>query len=314
MNCSRQRQKNIVKNIKFTQYKETLMRLAAIDIGSNAARLLIGEMRQSHSRPQLTKLNLIRIPLRLGFDVFSKGKIGREKRLMMLHMMAAFKSLLELYQVKAVRAYATSAMRNAANSDEIIRKIKQKTGIAIEIISGGKEAYLLSQNHAAENIDKKKVYLYVNVGGGSTELNLFAKSKAQLELSFEIGTIRLLKNKVKQSQWDDLKSELNWLVKKNLPIAIIGTGGNINKVFSLSKLPDGEPLTYKMLKSFHHKLSLLTKTERIKEFKLSEDRADVIVPALEIYLKIMQWGKVNFMYVPKIGLVDGMIYSLYNEL
>ncbi len=290
------------------------MRLAAIDIGSNAARLLIVEVKQKRSRPEFKKLILLRIPLRLGFDVFTKGNIGHEKRIMILHMMRAFRALLDLYKVDAVKAYATSAMRDASNSDSIVNEIKKKTAIKIEIISGGKEADLLYQSHAAEKIDKNNTYLYVNVGGGSTELNLFTKGKATRELSFEIGAIRILKNAVKQTQWDDLKSELKEVIKKNSPKAIIGTGGNINKIFSLSKLKDGKPLTYHMLKSYYHKLSRLTTAERIKQFKLSDDRADVVVPALEIYLSVMQWSKVNIMYVPNVGLVDGIIYSLYSAL
>jgi len=290
------------------------MRLAAIDIGSNAARLLIVEVKQKSSRPEFKKLNLVRIPLRLGFDVFTKGNISREKRAMILHMMHAFRALLDLYKVDAVKAYATSAMRNASNSDSIVNEIKKKTAIKIEIITGGKEADLLYQIHAAEKIDKNNTYLYVNVGGGSTELSLFAKGKAPRELSFEIGTIRILKNAVKQTQWDDLKSELKELIKRNSPTAIIGTGGNINKIFSLSKLKDGKPLTYNILQSYYRKLSHLTTAERIKQFKLSDDRADVVVPALDIYLSVMQWSKVNVMYVPKVGLVDGIIYSLYTAL
>jgi exopolyphosphatase/guanosine-5'-triphosphate,3'-diphosphate pyrophosphatase len=290
------------------------MRLAAIDIGSNAARLLIVEVKLKRSRPEFNKLNLVRIPLRLGFDVFTNGTISPEKCSMILHMMRAFSALLDLYKVDAVKAYATSAMRNAINSDSIVNEIEQKTGLKIEIITGGKEADLLYQSHAAEKIDKNNTYLYANVGGGSTELTLIAKGKAQQELSFEIGTIRILKNAVKQSQWDECKRELKDMIRKNPPIAIIGTGGNINKIFSLSKLKDGKPLTYDAIQSYYRKLSLLTTAERIKKFKLSEDRADVIVPALDIYLSIMQWSKVNNMYVPKVGLVDGIINSLYHEL
>jgi len=290
------------------------MRLAAIDIGSNAARLLIVEVKQKSSRTEFKKLNLVRIPLRLGFDVFTKGNIGREKRTMILHMMRAFRALLDLYKVDAVKAYATSAMRNASNSDSIVNEIKKKTAIKIEIITGGKEADLLYQIHAAEKIDKNNTYLYVNVGGGSTELSLFTKGKEPRELSFEIGTIRILKNTVKQTQWDDLKSELKELIKINSPTAIIGTGGNINKIFSLSKLKDGNPLTYNVLQSYYLKLSQLTIAERIQQFKLSDDRADVVVPALDIYLSVMKWSKVNVMYVPKVGLVDGIIYSLYTAL
>lgn len=290
------------------------MRLCAIDIGSNAARLFIVEVKHSHSGPEFLKLNLVRIPLRLGFDVFTRGSISREKRTMILHMMRSFRALIDLYKVDAIKAYATSAMRNAKNSDTIIHEIKQKTGIKVEIITGRKEADLLYQIHAAEKINKKKSYLYVNVGGGSTELSLLAKGKSPQDLSFEIGTIRLLKNGVKGSQWDELKSELKTLTKTNPPDAIIGTGGNINKIFSLSKIKDGKPISYNALKSYYRVMSKLTTAERMQKFKLNYDRADVVVPALEIYLSVMQWSKVKTMYVPKVGLVDGMIFSLYTEL
>ena len=226
------------------------MRLAAIDIGSNAARLLIVEVIKKGSKPEFNKLILLRIPLRLGFDVFTIGKIGRDKRIMMKNMMRAFSALHDLYKVDEIKAYATSAMRNAKNSNSIIKKIKQKTGIKIEIISGGKEANLLYQSHAAEKIDRNNTYLYVNVGGGSTELTVFAKGKPQHELSFEIGTIRILNNAVKPAQWDNIQSKIQEIVKLYAPTAIIGTGGNINKVFSMSKLKDGSPLTLRTLKSY----------------------------------------------------------------
>ncbi len=287
------------------------MRLAAIDIGSNAARLLIVEVKKHGKRPEFTELNLIRIPLRLGFDVFEHGSISRERREMMMHMMRAFSALLKLYKVDAVHAYASSAMRNASNSNDIIRDIKKNTGIGIEIISGSREAELLYQSHAAEKINKNETYLYVNVGGGSTELNLFVHGKPKKELSFEIGTIRVLKNSVPQARWDELKRELKSIAKKFPPTAIIGSGGNINKVFSLSKLKDGEPLSLVTLQSYHRKLKRLSPGERVRQYGLKIDRADVIVPALSIYQSIMQWVDVETMFVPKIGLVDGIIYDLY---
>jgi len=290
------------------------MRLSAIDIGSNAARLLIVEVIMKRSKSEFIKLNMLRIPLRLGFDVFSKGKIGREKRVMMLNMMRAFRALNDLYKVDAVKACATSAMRNADNSDSIIKEIKKETGIKIEVITGGKEANLLYQSHAAEKIDKNKTYLYVNVGGGSTELTVFAKGKPQHELSFEIGTIRILNNDIKESLWDNMKNEIKEIANKYSISAIIGTGGNINKVFSISKLKDNSPMTMHVLQSYYRKLSLLTTVERMKQFKLTQDRADVIVPALNIYLSVMQWSKVHTMYVPRVGLVDGIINALYNDL
>lgn len=288
------------------------MRLAAIDIGSNAARILIVEVRGTRVHPQFIKLNLVRIPLRLGFDVFEHGKIGPRKRRMLLHMMNAFKELIQLYEVDAVTAYATSAMRNAKNNISIVREIKKNTGIKIKIINGTKEADLLFNIHAAEKIDKKKTYLYVNVGGGSTELSVYDNGKEQTKHSVEIGTVRLLKNKVKESQWTELKSALTDYADKYHVQAIIGSGGNINKVFSLSGTKPDQPISFSTLNKFYKKLSRLTTAQRIQQFNLREDRADVIVPALEIYMAVMKWSKAKLMYVPKVGLVDGIIFELYS--
>jgi exopolyphosphatase/guanosine-5'-triphosphate,3'-diphosphate pyrophosphatase len=291
------------------------MRLAAIDIGSNAARLLITEVIQDNGKPQFNKLNLVRVPLRLGFDVFEQKKISEEKEEMILNTMRSYKYLLEAYGVKNLKAAATSAMRDADNSQAIIDRVRNETGIEIEIISGDYEASLIYENHVAENMDKLHAYLYIDVGGGSTELTFFADGKLIFKESFNIGTIRLLKKQVSEQKWDEMKE----FIKKNLKghdndVIAIGSGGNINKVFSLSKRKEGKPLTLELLKDYHKELGNFSLHDRIRVYRMKEDRADVIVPALLIYINVMRWANAEEIYVPKIGLADGLVQHLYDEL
>ncbi len=291
------------------------MRLAAIDIGSNAARLLISEaITEKDGKVRFNKLNLVRVPLRLGFDVFEKGEISKEKRGMVLQTMKAYSHLINAYGVKQVIVCATSAMRDASNSADIIRKVKLETGLEIEIISGELEASLIYENHIAENMDTDHSYLYIDVGGGSTELTFFADGKLISKESFNIGTIRLLKNMVTEAQWDSMKETIKQKIKGYKKIVAIGTGGNINKIFSLSKKKDGRPLTLDLLKDYYKELSSYNLADRIRLYALREDRADVIVPALLIYLNVMRWADAEEIYVPKIGLADGLIHHLYEEL
>ena len=291
------------------------MRLAAIDIGSNAARLLISEaITEKDGKVRFNKLNLVRVPLRLGFDVFEKGEISKEKRGMVLQTMKAYSHLINAYGVKQVIVCATSAMRDASNSADIIRKVKLETGLEIEIISGELEASLIYENHIAENMDTDHSYLYIDVGGGSTELTFFADGKLISKESFNIGTIRLLKNMVTEVQWDSMKETIKQKTKGYKKIVAIGTGGNINKIFSLSKKKDGRPLTLDLLKDYYKELSSYNLADRIRLYALREDRADVIVPALLIYLNVMRWADAEEIYVPKIGLADGLIHHLYEEL
>jgi exopolyphosphatase/guanosine-5'-triphosphate,3'-diphosphate pyrophosphatase len=291
------------------------MRLAAIDIGSNAARLLISEaIPEKDGTVRFNKLNLVRVPLRLGFDVFEKGEISKEKRGMVLQTMKAYSHLINAYGVKQVIVCATSAMRDASNSADIIRKVKLETGLEIEIISGELEASLIYENHIAENMDTEHSYLYIDVGGGSTELTFFADGKLISKESFNIGTIRLLKNTVTEAQWDAMKETIKLKTKGYKKIVAIGTGGNINKIFSLSKKKDGRPLTLDLLKDYYKELSSYNLADRIRLYDLREDRADVIVPALLIYLNVMRWADAEEIYVPKIGLADGLIHHLYEEL
>jgi len=291
------------------------VRLAAIDIGSNAARLLIADViHDKDGYTQFNKLNLVRVPLRLGFDVFENGEISKHKRGMILQTMKAYGHLMKVYDVQYIKACATSAMRDAVNSEDIIRKVKLEAGIEIKIISGDEEAAFIYENHIAENLDKEHSYLYIDVGGGSTELTFFADGKLRYKESFNIGTIRLLKGQVEESTWDEMKDHLKNNTKSSLPMIAIGSGGNINKVFSISKKKEGKPLSLELLKDYYKELSGFTLDERIRIYKMREDRADVIVPALQIYINVMRWSDMDEIYVPKIGLADGLIQSLYQEV
>ena len=254
------------------------------------------------------------MPLRLGFDVFDNGEISKPKRGMILQTMKAYGHLMKAYEVQFIKACATSAMRDAANSEDIIRKVKLETGIEIKVISGDEEASIIYENHIAENLDKAHSYLYIDVGGGSTELTFFAEGKLKYKESFNIGTIRLLKGQVEERSWDEMKEHLKRNTKSSLPMIAIGSGGNINKIFSISKKKEGKPLPLDLLKDYYKELSAVTLEERIRVYKLREDRADVIVPALQIYINVMRWADMEEIYVPKIGLADGLIQSLYEEV
>ena len=291
------------------------MRIAAIDIGSNAARLLINEVTETKKgKPEFTKLNLLRIPLRLGIDVFTKGEIGEERKTMVLDSMRIFSDLMKIYKVEHFRACATSAMRDAKNGPEIIKEVKKNSGINIEIISGDEEASLVFENHIAEGLDKNFAYLYIDVGGGSTELNFFENGKKKYEKSFNIGTIRLLNGLVKDDQWKEMKEEIRKNINSNHPILAIGSGGNINKIFSMSKTKDGKPMSTAFLKKYYKEMNGLTVAERMTQFNLREDRADVLVPALEIYNNIMSWSDIDKIFVPKISVADGLIHHIYDGL
>ncbi|HEY9260296.1 exopolyphosphatase [Chitinophaga sp.] len=291
------------------------MKLAAIDIGSNAARLLISEASpNSAGVMDFTKLNLVRVPLRLGFDVFNNNVISGKKANHLIDTIKAYKLLLDVYEVKYLKACATSAMRDATNGAVILQEVKAQTGIDIKIISGQEEAAFIYENHVAENMDKTKSYLYIDVGGGSTEITLFGGGKQIFKESFNIGTIRLLQQQVTEAQWQVLKDFLKQQLKAVGPVIAIGSGGNINKIFSLSKRKEGKPLSLDTLKDYYKELSSFTVEERIHLYNLREDRADVIVPALQIYVNIMRWADTLEIYVPKIGLADGLIHALYEEI
>lgn len=291
------------------------MRLAAIDIGSNAARLLITEvLTDEKNNPVFNKLNLIRVPLRLGFEVFENGFISKQKIGMFLQTMKAFKHLINAYDVKHVKACATSAMRDAKNAQDIIRKVKLETDIAIEVISGDMEAGLVFENHIAETLDNDHSYMYIDVGGGSTELSFFSNGVLTFKESFNIGTIRLLQGQVNEKTWEVMKEIIKTVTKGQKEVVAIGSGGNINKIFSMSKRKEGKPLTLDLLKDYHRELSSVNLEDRMRLYNLRADRADVIIPALQIYTNAMRWAGANEMYVPKIGLADGLIQHMWEEL
>jgi len=291
------------------------MKLAAIDIGSNAARLLISEASpNSQGRMDFTKVNLVRVPLRLGLDVFSEGAISEKRADHLLNTIKAYKLLLEVYEVKYLKACATSAMRDASNTAEILQNVRQHTGIDIKVISGQEEASFLYESHIAENLDKTRSYMYIDVGGGSTEVTIFSNSSLKYKESFNIGTIRLMQNQVRDDQWQYMKDTIKARLRGVNNITAIGSGGNINKIFSLSKRKEGKPLTLDVLKDYYKEFNSFTVEERIHLYNLREDRADVIVPALQIYINIMRWADAEEIFVPKIGLADGLIQSLYAEI
>jgi exopolyphosphatase/guanosine-5'-triphosphate,3'-diphosphate pyrophosphatase len=291
------------------------LRLAAIDIGSNAARLLISDVIIGpQGNPEFIKAALVRAPLRLGFEVFDKGEIPPAKVEKVIKTMKSYKLLLDVYEVKHVKACATSAMRDATNGAEIIRKVKTETGIEIKIISGQEEASLIYENHIAENMTKEESYLYIDVGGGSTELTFFTDGKLVFKESFNIGTIRLLKNQVSEAMWDEMKEFIKQKTKGYHHVTAIGSGGNINKIFSLSKRKEGKPLQLDLLRDYFKEFSNLSVNQRMTLYHLREDRADVIVPALLIYINVMRWADSEEIYIPKIGLADGLIHTLYEEV
>lgn len=294
------------------------MKLGAIDIGSNAMRLLISEVVDAPGGGHdFVKQALVRVPIRLGFDVFETGSISEQRADKLIKSVQAYKLLLQVYEVEHIKACATSAMRDAANGPKLMQQVKEATGIDIEIITGQQEAAFIYENHAAENMNVNESYLYIDVGGGSTELTFFSNGKLVAKDSFNIGTIRLLKDQVDEKGWNAMKQFIRTKIvgyNKIAKVAAIGSGGNINKVFSLSKRKEGKPLTLEMLRNYYKEFSSMNLEQRMSLYKLREDRADVIVPALLIYINVMRWAEADEIYVPKIGLADGLIQILYNEI
>ena len=291
------------------------MKLAAIDIGSNAARLLIDEViHLPNGKPEFVKMTLVRVPLRLGFDVFEIGRISEQKADKLIKTIASYKLLLDVYDIDHLITAATSAMRDAVNAKEILERVKGETGIDIQVITGDQEATYIYENHVAENMNVNESYLYIDVGGGSTELTFFSDGKMIFKRSFDIGTIRLLKNQVPESAWNEMKNFILEKTKGLHHITCIGSGGNINKVFSLSKRKEGKPLTLELLRGYYKEFSALSLKQRMSLYKLREDRADVIVHALLIYINVMRWAEAEEIFVPKIGLADGLIHNLYDKV
>ena len=287
---------------------------AAVDIGSNAIRLLITTVIEKEGFPtQFKKTSLVRLPIRLGADVFLKGNIssGNYKRL--LDAMQAYSLIIKTHNVVAFRACATSAMREAKNGLEIVSKLKAATGIDIQIIDGNDEAAIIASTDLKQLISDNKVFLYVDVGGGSTEFTVFANGKNIASHSFKLGTVRIINGMVEDTMWEQAQQWVTQHTKAYSKINVIGSGGNINSIYRFSEKKVGQPLSYLFMSNFYEKVKQYDYNQRVFELKMNPDRADVIIPATRIYLSAMKWAKAKNMYVPKIGLADGIVKQLYNQ-
>ncbi len=289
------------------------MKYAAIDIGSNAVRLLIADIIENNGSVSFKKNTLIRVPLRLGDDAFLDHYLSDKKSADLLKTMQAFRNLMDVYKVADYMAFATSAMREAKNGEKIVKLIKEGAKIDLEIIEGQKEARIIYSSHAEQNIDKSKNYLYIDVGGGSTELSLFSAGELWASRSFNIGTIRMLDNQDTEETWEEMRVFLRENTRQFKTISGIGTGGNINKLYKLAEEKDNAPLTFSKLKSLYSYLNSFSLKDRINVLGLNQDRADVIIPACEIYLNVMKNASIKNMYVPTVGLVDGIIQTLIEK-
>ena len=287
---------------------------AAIDIGSNAIRLLITSVIEEEGKDtKFKKTSLIRVPIRLGADVFIDGNISKDNYLRMEDSMMAFKFLMKTHNVIKYRACATSAMREAENGSEVAKNILKKTGINIEIIEGNDEAKIIASTNIKTYLTHDKVFLYVDVGGGSTELTIYANGKSVISKSFKLGTVRLINNMVKDSMWEKVKDWIKENARDYEHITLLGTGGNINSTYKFSGTKLGSPLSFEYLEEYYKTVNPLSYDDRISVLNMNPDRADVIVPALKIYISAMKWSGAKCVYVPKIGLSDGIIRSLYNQ-
>lgn len=289
------------------------MRYAAIDIGSNAVRLLIADIIRNNGIVSFKKNTLVRVPLRLGDDAFINKEISSQKEEDLIKTMSAFRNLMDVYKVSEYMACATSAMREAANGGEIVKKVQQK-GVDLQIIDGSREAKIIYSSHIQQQLEGKKTYLYIDVGGGSTELTLFDDLKMIASRSFDIGTIRILDNQDKEETWEEMR---NWVREQCKPFKVvdgIGTGGNINKLSRLVNVGGDKPMSYAKLKSMYEYLNSFSLKDRINVLGLNSDRADVIIPACEIFLSLMKHGRLRKINVPRVGLADGMIQTMIDQV
>jgi len=291
-----------------------IKKYAAIDIGSNAVRLLISTITEPEGKePTFKKTSLVRVPIRLGKDVFVDGKISPFNMQRMRDTMQAFNLLMKSHQIERYKACATSAMRDASNGEELAELVKEESEIDIEIIDGEHEAAIIAATDLHALTQNDKTYLYVDVGGGSTEFTLYAEGKMITSKSFRLGTVRILNDIVEPGLWKEVEDWVKKATKNHTKISLIGSGGNINNIFKSSGQKIGKPLSYFYLSSYYQLLNSLTYEDRISQLNLNTDRADVIIPATKIYLSAMKWSRSRKVYVPKIGLADGIIKSLYKE-
>ncbi|HLV14729.1 MAG TPA: hypothetical protein VKY41_06075 [Xanthomarina sp.] len=291
-----------------------IKKYAAIDIGSNAIRLLIANIIEEEGKEtRFKKSSLVRVPVRLGADVFLDQYVSDYNRDRIVDTMKAFKLLMKTHNVVKYKACATSAMREAINGNEVVELVYKKTKIKIDVIEGEEEAAIIAATDLHSYIDKSKTYLYVDVGGGSSEFTIIDKGETITSKSFKIGTVRLLNDIVKKETWNELEKWIKENTKLYEKIDVIGSGGNINKIFKISGKAMGKPLTYFYLTTYYNMLQSYSYEERISELDLNQDRADVIIPATRIYLSSMKWSGAKDIYVPKIGLSDGIIKSIYRK-
>jgi exopolyphosphatase / guanosine-5'-triphosphate,3'-diphosphate pyrophosphatase len=289
-----------------------IKKYAAIDIGSNAMRLLIVNIvEQDGKEPQFNKSSLVRVPIRLGQDAFTVGEITQENIDRMVDAMKAFKLLMSVHKVEKYKACATSAMREAYNGKEVVEIINKKANIKIDIIDGKTEAAIIASTELHQLLNLDQTYLYVDVGGGSTEFSLFSHGKMIVSKSFKAGTVRLLNDVVSDIVWQEIEKWIKTNTKDYENVSLIGSGGNINKIFKMSEKNQDKPLSYIYLNAQYSQLSAMTYEQRISDLGLNPDRADVIIPALKVYLNAMKWSNARNIYVPKIGLSDGIVKAMY---
>lgn len=289
------------------------LKFAAIDIGSNAVRLLLACVFEFVEPPMVKKMSLTRMPIRLGGDAFALRHISNEKVSELVSAMVGFRYLIDSFRPIAYQACATSAMRGAQNAPQICEQIRQACGIQVDILDGRREAQLIFENKSEAQLGGFNTYLYVDVGGGSTEITIFAKDQVVAARSFDIGTIRLLQKQVSKAGWGEMKLWLKQYTARCTDIAAIGSGGNINKIFRLAEGKTGRPLSLAKILKVRHMLKNLSFEQRIARLGLRPDRADVIVPAADIYLNVMHWAGIGHIYVPVVGLADGVVHILYQR-
>ena len=290
-----------------------IKKYAAIDIGSNAVRILVTSVVSYKKKTVFLKNALVRVPIRLGQDAFTNGNISDKNIKRMIKSMKAFRLLMEVHGVKDYLAFATSALRDAKNGSYLVEKVLKKSGIKIEIIDGKKEAKIISNTNVFDTINKEKTFLYVDIGGGSTEFSILINGKRNQSKSFKIGTVRLLNSKVEQVTLDEAETWVRRHTLMHERIYLLGTGGNINKLHKIANINDNSPISYLTLKALYNQLDALTYEERIVDLGLNPDRSDVILLAAKLFIKILNWSGAKDIYVPKVGLSDGMIRELYKK-
>lgn len=292
-----------------------IRKLAGIDIGSNGVRLLISNVLEEEGEsPIFAKSSLVRVPIRLGADVFTNGEISAENQQRLCDAMQAYHLLMKINKVEQFRACATSAMREAKNGQTIVKKIAQKTGITIDIIDGAEEASIIATTDLHKVIKPNKNYIYIDVGGGSTEFTIYSNGKTIASKSFPIGTVRLLNDMVNAKTWKDVENWIKLYTDNLKEIEAVGSGGNINRIFKDSGRKKGNPLTLKYMKDYLKYVSSYSYDERVRELELNPDRADVITYATRIYINAMKWSRAKHILVPRVGLSDGIVRKIYTSL